>query len=327
MQEVVKLYKHVTRYQHVERLGNDEVQGILQGTVWIQEKLDGANLSVSWDPETNDFIVCSRQNLVYHDGLCSNKSFQPVVDYIKNEPEFEDLLKNHPNLILRGEYLTKHKVPFKPEFEKKFAIFDVEHTYFAYDEELDGGERCVYVPYPIYKEKFIDKYTNLIWVLATEFKNPTIEQLQGLSKLDSDFMEYREGIVIKNYDFTNKFGFTKWGKVISPIFDEKKALKARAKLEVGELEQAFVDKFVTPGYVEKEIYKLRMMLDGSLSIKDMNKIIGIVPYQIFQDEMWRFLSKANAGEFNFRLWRSATINRVREIALSYFNKPTGDSNE
>lgn len=132
-------------------------------------------------------------------------------------------------------------------------------------------------------------------------------------------MEYREGIVIKNYSFTNKYGRMKWGKVISPVFDEKKALKARPKLEVGELEQAFVDKFVTPGYVEKEIHKIRDE-KGDVSTKDMGRIIGCVPYEIFQDEMWRFLGKNNAGAFNFRVWRSLVIDKVREYALAHFNK-------
>ena len=104
---------------------------------------------------------------------------------------------------------------------------------------------------------------------------------------------------MKNYNFTNIYGRMKWGKVISPIFDEKKALKARVKLAVGEFEQAFVDKFVTKGYVEKEIHKIRDE-KGEVSTKDMGRIIGKVPYEIFQDEMWRFLGKNNAGDFNFR---------------------------
>ena len=316
MDQIVKLYKHVTRYQHVERIGNDEVQGLLQGTLWIQEKIDGANLSVSWDLNTCDFIVCSRQNLVYHDGVCSNNSFQSAIDHIKSEPQFEAMLRLHPNIILRCEHMKKHKIPFKDEYNGKVVIYDVEQILFS--EDLGGDPNYTYIPYPIYRDVWMERYDKLLWLEAIEVNKPTVEQLQELSKAESKYMEYREGIVLKNYSFKNKYGRTKWGKVISPIFDAKKALKARAKLEVGELEQAFVDKFITPGYVEKEIHKIRDE-NGTVSTKDMGRIIGKVPHEIFQDEMWRFLGKNNAGTFNFRLWRAATIDRVRECALAYFN--------
>lgn len=319
MNESPILYKHVTKYQHVERIGNSEVQGLLQGTVWIQEKLDGANLSVAWDTEASDFIICSRQNPIYHTGECHNKGFQAAVDFVINNPQFAELLSTHPTMILRCEYLTKHKVPVKPEFNKTVVIYDVEQI-----RDIRIGDTFVptdeyfYIPYEVYEQTLISRFPNLPWLTAELAANPTIEQLQEWSKGDSDYFEYREGIVIKNYEFTNKYGRTKWGKVISPVFDAKKALKARPKLEVGELEQLFVNKFVTPGYVEKEIHKIRDA-KGEVSTKDMGQIIGKVPYELFQDEMWRFLGKANAGEFNFRVWRAATIEKVREYALSYFN--------
>jgi len=319
MNETTKMYRHVTRYQHVERLGNSEVQGILQGRVLIQEKLDGANLTIAWDQETNDFIICSRQNPVYHSGECHNKSFNRVVEYIKNEPQFKALFEEHPYVMLRCEYLTKHKVPIKEEFNGKAVIYDVEQVFCGQDEDINEAPRYAYVPYDNYAP-MREKYSNLLWLTAAVAENPTIEELQDWSKGDSEFFEYREGIVIKNYSFTNKYGRTKWGKVISPVFDAKKALKARPKLEPGELEQAFVDKFVTPGYVEKEIHKIRDE-KGEVSTKDMGQIIGKVPYELFQDEMWRFLGKSNAGVFNFRVWRAATIEKVREYALSYFNSP------
>jgi hypothetical protein len=310
MDQPSKLYKHVTKYQHVERIGNSEVQGLLQGTVWIQEKIDGANLSVSWDPEASNFILCSRNNCVAHGGECYNKTFQPALDAIVSEPQWAALLSAHPTIILRCEFMTKHKIPFKPEFERKVVIYDVE--------QWDADGNYTYIPYRAYREALMSRYPDLPWLEAVEVDQPTIEQLQELSKAESQYAEYREGIVIKNYGFTNKYGRTKWGKVISPVFDEKKALKARAKLEVGELEAAFVDKFVTQGYVEKEIHKIRDE-KGEVSTKDMGRIIGCVPYEIFQDEMWRFLGKNNAGSFNFRLWRAAVIDKVREYALNYFN--------
>ena len=40
-------------YQHIERLGTDEVEGILDGTIWVYTKLDGTNFNAF----LNDCVV------------------------------------------------------------------------------------------------------------------------------------------------------------------------------------------------------------------------------------------------------------------------------
>ena len=41
------------KYPHLERFGNDEVQGIEFGECWIFPKLDGANASIWWGYYSN----------------------------------------------------------------------------------------------------------------------------------------------------------------------------------------------------------------------------------------------------------------------------------
>ena len=38
------------KYQHIERLGTDETEGILDGLVYVFPKIDGTNGSIWWEP-------------------------------------------------------------------------------------------------------------------------------------------------------------------------------------------------------------------------------------------------------------------------------------
>ena len=59
------LYRDITRYQHVERLGKVEVNGLLDGEVYVQEKLDGANATVAM--VDGSVVLCSRNRFPSHD--------------------------------------------------------------------------------------------------------------------------------------------------------------------------------------------------------------------------------------------------------------------
>jgi hypothetical protein len=50
------------KYQHVERMGTVETEGILNGLVYIFPKIDGANGSIWFDPYTNTIKCGSRKS-------------------------------------------------------------------------------------------------------------------------------------------------------------------------------------------------------------------------------------------------------------------------
>jgi len=58
----------LTRYTHIERLGNEEVEGLLDGECVIQNKIDGTNLTVAWYDEPIGLVIASRNNVVYRNG-------------------------------------------------------------------------------------------------------------------------------------------------------------------------------------------------------------------------------------------------------------------
>ena len=85
-------------YQHVERVGKDEVEGILHGTCYVMPKLDGTNGVVWYDGNT---IHCGSRNRE----VSVNNDNQGFMNYIIKDQRFWDFFKRHPDLTLYGEWL------------------------------------------------------------------------------------------------------------------------------------------------------------------------------------------------------------------------------
>ena len=49
-----------TKYQHIEKIGSGEVEGILKGTCYLFYKIDGTNACVWFDEDTNSLQFGSR---------------------------------------------------------------------------------------------------------------------------------------------------------------------------------------------------------------------------------------------------------------------------
>ena len=73
-----------------------------------------------------------------------------------------------------------------------------------------------------------------------------------------------EGIVIKNYDFENKFGHTIWAKLITNQFKEKhvKEMGACHKKFKAMTEQKIIDKYVDKHLVDKIYAKIVNECEG-----------------------------------------------------------------
>ena len=96
------LYKS---YQHVERLGRDEVDGILNGTCSIQTKIDGSN-GVLW-LQDGELRAGSRRKEVSIDN--DNHGFAASV---LNDQRYKKYLTDHPNRYLYGEWLVPHTIKY-----------------------------------------------------------------------------------------------------------------------------------------------------------------------------------------------------------------------
>lgn len=92
------------KYQHVEQLGRDEVEGILNGTVYIFDKIDGSNVSVYLNDD-GEIEVASRNRVIPADN-----DHHGVRAYILNNPKFTKFFSVYPTLRLFGEWLIPHNI-------------------------------------------------------------------------------------------------------------------------------------------------------------------------------------------------------------------------
>lgn len=84
-------------YPKIHRLGKEEVEGILIGDCYIEEKIDGANASI-WIDKRGE-VACGSRNRELTEG------FNGFVDYVKENVSIRTVLENHPTWRLYGEWL------------------------------------------------------------------------------------------------------------------------------------------------------------------------------------------------------------------------------
>lgn len=304
-QELIKKYQqplfgNITRYQHIERLGHLRVQGLLDGGVIIQNKIDGANLSVFWTER--GLAIGSRTQLVSL-GKNPDHGFKGAVEFILNNPNYEKLVQEY-KWVLRGEWLVLHSLLYDKDKMKKYYVFDVQ------DENGKYIHPRIYIPI---LQKFNIDYIPVLTIL----NNPSVEEITTYATGPDEFgAQEKEGIVIKRYNFVNKFGETVWAKLVSADFKVKNKTMIRAtKRDAPEIH--FASK-ITEDVVLKTIHKLNTKM-GQIDIKSMPMILGIVWYDLFTEELWDFVEKNKVAEFNFKLARQLAIDKIRTIALAYFN--------
>ena len=118
------------------------------------------------------------------------------------------LQKEYPTWRLYGEFLVPHSLKtYEDDAWRKFYIFDV------FDDTTE-----TFIPYEEYQPVLEQYELDYIPVIAT-LKNATPEKLLDFLEknvfLIRDGCGYGEGLVVKRYDYVNKYGRTTWAKVCS----------------------------------------------------------------------------------------------------------------
>jgi hypothetical protein len=180
------------KYMHLERFGNDEVEGIDAGIVYAFPKLDGTNGQLWQGPSG---LCAGSRNRVLSLGS-DNAGF---LAHALADKRYTDFFGAFPDLRLIGEWLVPHSLKtYRDDAWRKFYIFDVQTK--------DGD----YIRYEIYKE-MLDQFDLDYLAPLAILKNPSYEQIQKtLEKnvfLLKDGEGIGEGIVLKNYSFVNRFSW------------------------------------------------------------------------------------------------------------------------
>lgn len=296
------------KYQHLERYGTDEVDGIEFGNCFIFPKLDGTNASI-WVDDRNVVKGGSRNRELTLDN--DNAGFY---QYVCDTGKIIAYMDKHPNHRLYGEWLVPHSLKtYRDDAWRKFYIFDVT---------IDQGDGVEYIPYDIYKP-MLDEFDLDYIVPIARVSNTTYEVLlKALERnqfLIKDGEGNGEGIVVKNYDFYNKYKRQVWAKIVTTEFKEKHAKEmGYNEIQIQKLvEEKIVEDYVTSAFVEKEYEKVRLEQEGWTS-RCIPMLLSRVFYELINEEMWHILKEYKNPKIDFRTLNALTIKKVKEVKSDIF---------
>ena len=294
------------KFHHVERLGAEEVEGILDGDdVIVQTKIDGTNVSIS-NYESRGLVIASRNNVVYTDKK-STRKFYGVQEYVLCHDGIREVVYTN-DWVLRGEFSIRHTVLYDVSTYGHYYVFDVQnkvdHSYVHPDEWI-----------PV-----LQKYGVKYVPIAKRLKHPSVEEVRALVAGPDEFgATQKEGIVIKRYDgWKNAFGQIVWAKLINAEFREANKLVFGAS-QGDPPELRFVSKYVTDQFVLKTIHTIEDQKGRKLVIQDMSEAVGRVWYDLFTEELWNFIKKEKVSTFDFKVAQKMCVDKTRNTVLAYVN--------
>lgn len=286
-------------YPKIHRLGKEETDGILDVKLTVQEKVDGANVSI-WLGDDGQIKVGSRTR-----ELPSDESFNGFGEAVKANPAILHWLEANPQRRLYGEWLVKHTITYPDEAYKKIYLYDV------YDHELENWldqatvreiAKEIGVEYPqIYVEN----------VLITEAE---IQDFVGKSFIGPQ----GEGVVLKA-DFTNRFGDKVYAKVVHQKFKESNAIVFGGNNKHSETywEMYVVNKYCTVARVQKIMQKLQPLQEKRLHMEDTSKVAGSCYHDLIQEECWEIAKKVPA--INFKKLQGLCMRKFIQIYHDILN--------
>lgn len=292
-----------TKYPHIERLGMDEVDGILDGVCHVFPKIDGTNASVWFDG--SELRCGSRNREISTDN--DNAGFAEWVHGDGRE-RLLSFFGEEPDAILYGEWLVPHSLKtYRDEAWRRFYVFDVMHNGF-------------FRPWHYYNETITRHGLDCIPLLE-RVSYPTVEHLTGLldrnTYLIQDGCGVGEGIVIKRYGFVNRYGRTPWAKIVRNEFKEQNAaVFGVPDIDMVPIEVRIAAEFMTTGRVEK--IKAKMRDTGPMVSRRIPELLSRAWNDLITDEMWNILKKYKNPTVDFRRLNKATIDRVKALSPELF---------
>lgn len=292
------------KYQHVERFGSSEVDGIvdLVDPCFVFPKLDGTNGSVWLGKEGLCFGSRNRKLSLEND----NQGF--MTELHTNLPLLS-FFANHPNLRLFGEWLVPHTLKtYEENAWRQFYVFDV----------MVGAE---YIPYDDYKT-ILDDYAIKYLAPMAIVERGTEEQF--LKCLDSNTYlmqqgELGEGVVIKRYGFKNRYGRTTWAKIVRSGFKTKhcKTMGPQVFNATAMVEEKIVIDFVSKSMVDK-IHAKIVGETGFWESKFIPRLLHTVFYDLIREECWNFVKAQKNPTVDFGALQRFTYARVKTIKPELF---------
>jgi hypothetical protein len=281
-------------YGKIHRIGKDETDGLFQGVCTIQEKVDGANLSI-WS-EDGEIFVGSRTQIVWNKEI--KTWFRGAVEYANASSGIREFFKKFPSHRMYWEWLVPHTITsYNAENYSHFYLFDIEQ---------ENWDR--------FSQNLVKWWANELNIRTPHtfavITNPTIDNiLEFVGK--STLGPIGEWVVVKNENFVNKFWDKCYGKIVSDEFKEDNAIvfgNAASK----DVEMELVSKFISLERIKKIMNKIEQNEDVDIGRPHMAKIIGMTYYDFLQEEV---MAVAKCGIVNFKRLNSLSTQKIARIAL------------
>lgn len=297
-------------YEHVERIDRDEVEGILDGKVVVQSKLDGSNALV-YNKDGELFCGSRKRELTEEE---DNANFYKYISTSKDieVAALRSFVMDNPNYIVYGEFLG---VPgqrllgsIKRYLDSGFYIFDVF--------DINTGE---YLPYEQWSTMVGKFYHRIVPVIAT-FDHPTQEQIEAcLEECGFNLPDgvLGEGIVIKQEPaFRDKWGHIATAKIVRNEYKQEKS-KPKKVFAPGKFEEEFVDKYVTDAFLDKCQNKVLQACSDDVfdykNKKHMGMFVNLIVSDSISENVWDFVKKKKFPTINFGTLKGLICIRGREF--------------
>lgn len=292
------------KYLHVERFGTKEVEGIEHGKCYVFPKLDGTNASVWWNP--NKGIRAGSRGRELSDEK-DNFNFN---SYVNKNRTLVDWMAAHNTFRLFGEYLVPHTFKhYRDDAWRKFYVFDVwdnlneEFLKFEEYSNLISGIVDYIQPLAIVNNGDLDTFNRLV-----EKNTYLIKDGHGIG----------EGVVIKNYDFVNKYDRVTWAKIVRNEFKEDNSKIFGVPEVVGKkkVEQEIVAEFVTEALVSKTRAKIEAETTDRKTL--IPRLLHTVYYELIKEEAWEFVKKHGNPVIDFKVLQKLCTIQVKNYSKDLF---------
>jgi hypothetical protein len=293
------------KYMHLERFGTNEVDGIEYGMTYVFPKLDGTNAQ-AWLNEDGT-IGCGSRNRT----LSIENDNAGFMNWAVEDSALSSYLTSNPNHTLYGEWLVPHSLKtYRDDAWRRFYVFDV------YDHSSGA-----FIHYENYREKLAAHCIDFLPPIA-QVRNGSYEKYEKcLEKATfgiKDGEGFGEGIVIKNYEWQNKYGRVTWAKLIANHFKEKHHAAMGAP-EIGGMviEEKICDEFVTQHLVDKVHAKI-INEKGDWSSKYIGMLLGVVWHDLITEEILEIIKKHKNPKIDFSTLNSFCIMRIKALKSELF---------
>lgn len=296
------------KYQHLERFGTAEVSQIELGTAYVFPKIDGSNGSL-WLKDGELQAGSRRRHLSLES---DNAGFYK---WALSQENILKYLQKNPTHRLFGEWLVPHSLKtYRDDSWRKFYVFDVAVDK-TEDQILHEGDSVLnylgYEEYRLLLDEFEINYIPPICTVINGSYEQFINQLLKNVFLIEDGKGVGEGIVVKNYNWKNKYGRQTWAKIVTSEFKEKHAKEFGGHVVKGKslIEEQIAEKFTTKSVCEKVLSKIKNETDWSSKL--IPRLLNTVYYDIVREDCWNFVKEHKNPTINFKTLQHFVFAKVK----------------